>query len=72
MGYGHFVLCQEFNEIIPVYPVMAFRKPECGQTIFFNPAQYRYCTHPAMLSNETGGNISWTPVLVTFLQVNLL
>ena len=51
---------------------MAFRKPECGQTIFFNPAQYRYGTHPAMLGNETGGNISGTPVLFSRLQASLL
>jgi hypothetical protein len=72
MGYGHFVLCQEFNEIIPVYPIMTFRKPERGQTIFFNPAQYRYCTHPAMLGNETGSNIFRTPMLFPCLQVSLL
>jgi hypothetical protein len=72
MGYGHFVPGQEFNEIIPVYAVMTFRKPERGQTIFFNPAQYRYGTHPAMLGNETGGNIFWAPVLFPYLQVSLL
>jgi hypothetical protein len=72
MRYGHFVLCQEFNEIIPAYPVMAFGKPECGQTMLFNPVQYRYCTHPALLGNETGGNISGTPVLFSCLQASLL
>jgi hypothetical protein len=72
MGYGHFVLCQEFNEIIPVYPVMAFRKPESWQAFFVNPAQYRYRTHPAMLGNETGSDISGTPVLFSCLQASLL
>jgi hypothetical protein len=72
MGNGHFVLRQEFNEIIPVYPIMIFRKPERGQAFFFNPAQYRYCTHPATLSNKTGGNIFRTPILFPYLQASLL
>jgi hypothetical protein len=72
LGYGHFVLCEELDEIIPVYAIVTFRQPERGQTIFFNPAQYRYGTHPAMLGNETGSDISWTPVLFSCLHVSLL
>jgi len=72
MGYGHFVPGQEFNEIIPVYPVMAFRQPESWQAFFVNPAQYRYGTHPTMLSNEAGCNIFRTPMLFSYFQVSLL
>ena len=64
------VLRQEFNEIVPVYPVMTFRKSERCQSPFFNPAQYRYRADPAVLGNETGSNISGTPVFFSFLQIN--
>ena len=51
---------------------MAFWKPERGQTIFFNPAQYRYGAHPAMPGDETGSNIFRTPMLFPYLQASLL
>jgi hypothetical protein len=71
MGYRHFVLSQEFKEIISKYPVMTFRQPECGQAVLTNPAYYRHFTHAAMPGDETGSHIFRTPLLFYFFQVSL-
>jgi hypothetical protein len=72
MGYGHVVPGQEFHEIIPVYAIMTFRKPESRQAFFINPVYYRYSTYPAMLGYETGSDIFRTPMLFAYLQIFLL
>ena len=72
MGYGYVVPGQKSNEIIPVYAVMTFRKPESRQAFFINPTYYRYGTHPAMFGYETGSDIFGTPMLFAYLQIILL
>jgi hypothetical protein len=70
--YGHVVSFHKLKEIIPLYPVMAFRKPESREAFFFNPAQYRYRAYSTMLGNEAGSDIPGAPVQVSCLQASLL
>jgi hypothetical protein len=72
VGYIHVVFLQELHEIIPVNPVMAFRKSESGKAFFINPAQNRDRAYTAMLGDETGGYVFWTPMLFFCFQESLL
>jgi ribonucleotide monophosphatase NagD (HAD superfamily) len=72
MGYGHFVLFQEFEKIIAVYPVMTFGKPESREAFFVNPTQHRYRADATMVGDKTGSDILGTPVLLFFPHVSLL